>query len=68
MGWASGSELADTLFHHVEIAVKDENTRKALAFKFVEIFERYDCDTMSECRFVKEYLKWNDELERWEFK
>jgi len=68
MGWASGSELADTLFNYVQIAVRDDNVRKMMALKFVETFESHDCDTMCECQFVQEYLTWNEDLERWEFK
>lgn len=68
MGWASGAELADALFDYVEIAVKDDDLRKMMALKFVETFERFDCDTMYECQFVETYLTWNDDKERWEFK
>lgn len=45
MGWASGSELAEDCWELVRQFVP-ENKKKAIARKFIKLFEQQDCDTM----------------------
>lgn len=48
MGWATGSELADDIWMLVHKYIPI-NEKKKIARKFINIFETFDCDTMSEC-------------------
>lgn len=55
-GWASGSELADKVWDLFKCFVpKTEKVR--VATSLAELFEDYDCDTLYECEFAKEYVE-----------
>lgn len=48
MGWASGSELAETTWDLVREHIPARK-RKQVARDFIDAFEQADCDTMDEC-------------------
>ena len=72
MGWASGSELADKIWNLLEnrdlIEQLDDEVKAEIALEIMDIFEQQDCDTMDECDFVNEFLKYNENTEEWESK
>ena len=72
MGWASGSELADKIWNLLEnrdlIEQLDDEVKAEIALEIMDIFEQQDCDTMDECDFVNEFLKYNETTEEWESK
>ena len=53
MGWASGSQLAESLWHRIRDYIpKDKRTE--VADQFIEEFEDFDCDTMYEAETLYE--------------
>ena len=59
MGFSSGSELAEKLWHKLYKFIPEQNKGQA-ALDIVDILEDYDCDTMCECDFVEEYLEYTE--------
>lgn len=47
MGWASGSEIAESVWLEVVDYIPADK-RRGVAKRLVNVFEAYDCDTMSE--------------------
>lgn len=61
MGWASGSELLDTVAKAVMRHIPKDK-RAAVAKKLISAFEDADCDTISECEqpdIAREYDRQN---------
>lgn len=48
MSWKRGSELADELWYLVRKYIPQKD-KKAIARRFITIFENEDCDTLYEC-------------------
>jgi len=67
MGWAGGSEVATEIWKVIfkYIAIPD---LPSVAYELTNTFENADCDTMEECEFVRQYLKWNHASDHWEIK
>lgn len=55
-GWASGSELADKVWKLFERFIP-ESKRIKVATSLAELFKNYDCDTLYECEFAREYVE-----------
>jgi hypothetical protein len=51
MGWASGSSLADDIWRYFRSYIPEALRQKA-ARRLVDLFEKYDCDTMDECALL----------------
>lgn len=64
MGWASGSEIADSVWDEFQKYIPNDKKGK-VALELVGLFESNDCDTMQECSFVNEYLKWDENNYEW---
>jgi hypothetical protein len=47
MGWASGSEIAESIWDAVKKSIPKKDQKK-VAKKIIEIFENNDCDTIEE--------------------
>jgi hypothetical protein len=63
MGWASGSELAESVWSLFRKHVPKEQ-RKQVALKLIDLFEDRDCDTIDECEQLCKDAKrptWRDE-------
>lgn len=67
MGWASGSELAGSLWARIKPYVQ-ENDYKYVAGAIIDAVESQDCDTVYECEDLvrdagreKEYLSGDEE-------
>ena len=56
MGWARGSELADTIWGIVSKHIPDDK-KQEVARKIINEFESYDCDTMYECEELQNAAK-----------
>jgi len=53
MGWAGGSELAESVWKLVRKHIPKKD-REKIAGKIVDLFESEDCDTMHECTQLME--------------
>lgn len=67
MGWASGSEVGDSIWYGIRDLIPPEN-RKEAARVIIDALEGNDCDTIYECeQLVKDaqlgHVYWPDEEE-----
>jgi len=63
MGWASGSELAESVWSLVRDHIP-QRRRKEVALDLIDLFENMDCDTIEECEELcrdAERPTWRDE-------
>lgn len=60
MGWASGSEILDQVWHVSSHFITRDLDKITVAKKLIEIFENHDCDTVCETE-VFQFLMQNDD-------
>ena len=61
MGWSRGAELAQDIWEILEPSLGPDANQTRLALEVIDAFEQYDCDSMYECEFVRELLKYDEE-------
>lgn len=49
MSWSGGSEIFEELIWVVQKSVPDDDSRKEIYAHMIDVIEREDCDTLSEC-------------------